>query len=108
MTSNQDILAFLKAAEDARAKEKEDDKVTRGRERQEDRDNIVKMIKIGIQKEVREALQEVEQRLGQQEQVNQELEKQVNLLVKEIETLKEAAVNNQQSNLFPAVTTGAD
>ena len=100
MTSNQDILAFLKAAEDARAKEKEEDKVTRARERQEDRDNIVKRIKIGIQKEVKEAFQEVEQRLGQQEQINQELEKQVNLLVMEVETLKEAAMNNQQSKIF--------
>ena len=33
MTSNQDILAFLQAAQDARAKEKDEDKETRARER---------------------------------------------------------------------------
>ena len=31
------------------------------------------------------------------------MERQVNFLVKEIKTLKEAAVNNQQSNVFPAL-----
>ena len=33
MTSNQDILAFLQAAQDVRAKEKDEDKETRARER---------------------------------------------------------------------------
>ena len=47
MTSNQDILAFLKAGQEAREKEKDEEKQTRARERQEDRENILEMIKIG-------------------------------------------------------------
>ena len=75
MTSNKDILAFLQADQDAKAKEKEVDKEIRARERKEDMEHILSMIKIGVEKEVKAALQETEQRLGEQEKINQELAK---------------------------------
>ena len=59
MTSNQDILAFLQAAQEAHAKEKNEDKETRARERQEDRDSILEMIKTGVQREVKAAVKEI-------------------------------------------------
>ena len=80
MTSNKDILAFLQADQDAKAKEKEVDKEIRARERKEDMEHILSMIKIGVEKEVKAALQETEQRLGEQEKINQELAKTWRLL----------------------------
>ena len=100
MTSNQDILTFLQAAQEAQAKEKDEDKKTRARERQEDRDNIMAMIKTGVQKEVKAAVKEVEERLGLQEKVNDELSRQLNSLVKNMEALQ-ASVNDQKA--FPAL-----
>ena len=100
MTSNQDILAFLKAAQDARAKEKDEDKETRARERQEDRENMLEMIKIGVQKEVKAAIKEVEERLGQQEKINEELTMQLSSLVGKMEVIQ-TSVKGQQA--FPAL-----
>ena len=74
MTSNQDILAFLTVNQEAHAKEIDEDKKTRAKERQEDRDNIKKLI--GVQKEVEAAVEDVEHRLEKQEKMNEELTKQ--------------------------------
>ena len=52
MTSNQDILIFLKADQEAKAKEKEEDMETRARERKEDREHILAMIKTGVEREL--------------------------------------------------------
>ena len=94
MTSNQDILAFLKAEQEAQTKAKEDDKVTRARERQEDRENILEMIKIGVQREVKSAMKAVDERVIQQEIVNQELTNKLNSLVQEMEQLKTSLTDN--------------
>ena len=67
MTSNSDILAFLQAAQDANAKEKEEDKLIRAQERQEDMEHILAMIQRGVQKEVRAAIKPIEERLAVQE-----------------------------------------
>ena len=100
MTSYQDILAFLQADQEARAKEKDEDKETRARERQEDRENILAMIKTGVQKEVKAAIKDVEERLGQQEKVNEELTMQLSSLVENMEAIQES-VRGQQA--FPAL-----
>ena len=60
MTSNQDILVFLKANQEAHDKEKEEDKKIRSKERQEDRENILKLIKVWVRKEVKAAVETVE------------------------------------------------
>ena len=100
MISNQDILAFLQADQDARTKEKEEDKKTRAKERQEDRENILEMVKIGVAKAVKVAMEEVELRLEHQEKINQELTKQLQSVVMEMDVLK-IAVDDQQQ--FPAL-----
>ena len=100
MTSNQDILTFLTANQEAHAKEKEEDKKTRAKERQEDRDNILKLIKIGVQKEVKAAVEDVEQRLEKQEKVNEELTKQLKSMIRDMELLKAAMVDKQT---FPSL-----
>ena len=48
MTSNLDIISFLKAVQYARAKEKEEDTELRAKKRQEDREHILAMINPGI------------------------------------------------------------
>ena len=88
MTSNMDILSFLKAEQETRAKEKEEERHLRAEERQEDRKHILEMIKTGVQIEVKAAIQPVEDRLELQEKVNQELHKQLPSLVREMELLK--------------------
>ena len=57
MTNYQDILAFLKADQVARAREKEEEKEIRARERQEDMAHILSLIKMGVEKVVKAALQ---------------------------------------------------
>ena len=100
MTSNQDILIFLKADQEAKAKEKEEDMETRARERKEDREHILAMIKTGVEREVRAAIEPVEQRLELQENLNKELFKKLNSLALEVDLLKR--VNAQQQD-FPAL-----
>ena len=102
MTSNKDILAFLQADQDAKAKEKEVDKEIRARERKEDMEHILSLIKIGVEKEVKAALQETEQRLGEQEKINQELANQLKSVVKDMEALR--AVVRDQQQAFPALS----
>ena len=88
MTTNKDIIAFLQAAQEANAKEKEEDKVTRAQERQEDMEHILAMIQRGVQKEVRAAIRPIEERLEVQEKVNQELTIQLNSALKDMELLQ--------------------
>ena len=99
MTTTEDILAFLRADQDARAKEKEEDKEIRAEERKEDMRVILDMIKQGVKKEVNAAIQEVEVRLEQQEKLNQELVIQVNSLVNELGNLKRGVKADQEA--FP-------
>ena len=103
MTSNLDILTFLKADQDAKAKEKEEDKELRARERKEDMEHILAMIKIGVEKEVRAAIEPVEERLQLQEKVNQQLFKKINSLVLELDTLKQGVDSMQQAEAFPVL-----
>jgi hypothetical protein len=101
MTSNKDILAFLQADQDARAREKEEDKGIRYRERQEDMAHILSLIKMGVEKEVKAALQETEQRMEEQEKTNKELAHQLETVVKDMEVLR-VVLRDQQA--FPALS----
>ena len=60
----------------------------------------MEMINVGVQREIKEALKEVNQRLEVQEQINVELEKQLSSVVGEMGILK-AAVENQPA--FPVL-----
>ena len=100
MTTNLDIMSFLKAAQDTHAKEKEEDREIRARERQEDMDHILAVIQRGVQKEVRAAIKPLENRLEEHEQANQELSKQFNSVLREIDLLKETVKTQQE---FPAL-----
>ena len=64
MTSNQDILSFLEADQDARAKEREEEKALRDKERIEDRQHILTMIQEGILKEVKRAISTLRGKAG--------------------------------------------
>ena len=103
MTSNDQILAFLKANQEALENDKEDDKKTRAKERQEDRDNIVRIIKLGVQQEVKKAVTGLELRLEEQEMINQKLSQDLNMMVREMEILREK-VKNEPLPALPRVT----
>ena len=84
MTTNNDILLFLKTDMDKRAKEKEEEKVLRATERKEDMEQIVTLMQKSIQREVDAAIKPLEERLEVQEYVNKELFSQVKLLKQEL------------------------
>ena len=88
MTSNQDILSFLKADKESREKEKEQERAIRLREREEDMSKISQMIKDGVKNEVQAALKPMEDRLSEQEKVTGDMGAQIGELLGEIEALK--------------------
>ena len=94
MTSNQDILAFLKSEKETRAKEREEDMM-----------KISEMIRVGVREEVKEALKPVDTRLGLQEQTTQTLASQVQTLMTEMTTLKEDVKNIADFPALPAPAT---
>ena len=85
----------MKTRQAAHDKEREEDKELRARERQEDMQYILSMIQTGVEKELRAAIQPVEERLEIQEKMNQNLSKQFDAAMEEINVLRRA-VNNQK------------
>ena len=63
MATNQDILSFLKNSQEARNREKDEEKEARSKERQEDMAQISDMIRNGVKEEVKNAIQPVEDRM---------------------------------------------
>ena len=104
MTSNLDILSFLKAAQDTQAKEKEEDRELRARERQEDMKHILALIQRGVQTEVRAVILPLEERLDAQEKVNQELTKQFESVLKEMDLLKNVKKTAGASSTISDIT----
>ena len=122
MTTNQDILSFLRVdkeakekekveekearekekeeEKEAREKEKEEEKEARSKEREEDMAKIADMIRTGVRDEVRTAIQPVEDRMVLQEKITEGLGMQINTLMREMETLKGEVKNIQE---FPAL-----
>ena len=92
MTSNQDILAFLKAEKEARVNEKEQERESRAKEREEDMKKLAEMIRKEVRDEVRDTIKPIEARLETQERASQNLGDQIKSLVTEIEALKEEVV----------------
>ena len=101
MTSNQDILAFLKSNQEKLAREKEDDRRIRASERQEDREKILELIKTGVKNEVKSAIKELELKLEQQEKVNKDLAMELESMAREMEVLR----NTVKSQSTPVTVT---
>jgi hypothetical protein len=99
MTTNQDIMGFLKKTQEDREKEKEEDRKAREIERKEDMQKILEMISIGVQKEVNSVLRPLEERLGIQEKANMEMSRQFISIKEELDALKK--VMNRQE--FPSL-----
>ena len=88
MTSNQDILAFLKSEKEAREKEKLQEAEIRAKEREQDMAKIAKMISLGVRDEVKAAVEPVKERLDDQEKTCQGLGTQIQNLMTELAGLK--------------------
>ena len=100
MTTNTDILLFLKTDMEKRATEKEEEKEIRAGERKEDMEQIVNLIQKSIQREVDAAIKPLEERLELQENVNKELFSQVKSLKQDLNLLREAVQNQEE---YPAL-----
>lgn len=107
MTTNQDILAFLKAEKEQREKEKEEEKATRQRERQEDMAKLADMIKDGVKEEVQSALKPLEDRIVGQEKRSEGLSGQVVQLLEDMEALKSQVKVAKEFPALPQPTGGA-
>ena len=99
MTTKKEILSFLKKDQEARAAEKEQEKIDRAKERKEDREHFLSVITALVDKKVKAALDPIENKLGQQEKVNKELYIKVQALGKEVKNLKQESKSQQQA--FP-------
>ena len=99
MTTNSEISSFLKKDQEARAREKEQEKIVRAQERKEDREHILGMIQKVVDKEIKAAIGPVESKLEIQERVNKELFNKLNILTKEMNHLKQELKSQQQA--FP-------
>ena len=64
MTTNIEILEFLKADREARAREKEEETVARAKERVDDMKKIEEMLKNAMKIEVMAALEPLEERMN--------------------------------------------
>ena len=88
MTTNKDIMEYLRANQEARAKEKEEDKKIRAEERKEDMEVILDMIAKRVKSEVEAATKPLEEKLEAQEKVNKDLFKQLQALQDQLNILK--------------------
>ena len=105
MTTNQDIMAYLKKSQEDRAREKEEDSKVREIERKEDMQMILEMIAIGVQKEVKSVMKPLEERLDMQEKTNMEMSRQFITIKEELEALKKV-MNGQEFPSLPSANSG--
>ena len=106
MTTNSDILSFLQASKEDHAREKEEDRVARSKERKEDMEYILAEIQKRVQNEIMTTIKPLEVRLKAQEKVNSELTLQFNTLLKEMEVIKQKLHSKQLEKEFPRLTPG--
>ena len=94
MTSNQDILAFLRADREERAREKEEEKEARAKERAEDMKKIEEMIIHGVKEEVKSVLQPVHDRIERQEKVVEDITRKFSFIMREVAALRSPVGNH--------------
>ena len=102
MTTNNEILAFLKADQEARMKEREADREQRNKERKEDIQEILKILQGRIEREVKKSIEPLETRLELQEKVNKELFEQLSIAKNNIQALQEV-LSGPHEQALPAV-----
>ena len=104
MTSNQDIMLFLKNNEENREKEKQEDMKARAAERKEDMQKILEMIAMGVKREVTSVLKPLEERLEQQEKANLDMARQFIIIKEQLEALKKVGRKEE----FPPLPVHSD
>ena len=92
MTSNEDLMTFLKNMEEKRAKEREDDKKEwreiREKERKEDREEVMKVIDKCIEEKITDVVGPLEEKTDSLVLVQGQVQAQVDMLAKELSDLK--------------------
>ena len=84
-------MTFLTAEKEVRAKEKQEDRAERMKQREEDMGRILQMIKSGVEEEVKAVLKPFQERLVEQENAVKDLTEQLSIIMKEVETMKSAS-----------------
>ena len=99
-------MAFLLAEKEARNKEKEEEKLARAKERQEDMEQIKIMIQSGVKEEVRSEIHAVveplKEKLEQQEKETSDLKKQFQQVLDQVKNIREISNNYQHFPALPA------
>ena len=107
MTSTQDIMTFLTAEKEARAKEKQEDRAERMKEREEDMGRILEMIKSGVEEEVKAVLKPFQEILGEQEKAVKDLTEKLSIIMREMDTMKSTAScqgDTPAGNIYPCLS----
>ena len=99
MTSNEDLMGFLQKMEEKRTKEQEELAEMRKKERQEDREEMVKLMDNCLGEKVLEAMAPFKERTEKVEKVQLEMKEQVSLLMDEMRSVNEKlGKESEQSN----------
>ena len=92
MTSNEDLMKFLKNMEEKRAKEREDDKeesrAIREKERKEDKEEFMKVIDKCIVEKITDVVLPLEEKTESLKVAQGRVQEQVDMLAKELSDLK--------------------
>ena len=94
-------MAFLRADREERSREKEKEKVARAKERAEDMSKIEEMIKHGVQEELESVIQPLQDRLNSQDKAVEDMTRQLDFIMKEVEVLRARSGNSQDDTLLP-------
>ena len=101
MTSNDDLMEFMKNMEKKRSQENEELAEIRRRERLEDREEIAKLIDKKIDEKVEKAIAPFKDKNDKVEQVQLEMKEQVSHLLEQMELVQEKLKNSESVGSNP-------
>ena len=107
MTSNEDLMKFLKNMEEKRAKEREDDKeesrAIREKERKEDKEEFMKVIDKCIVEKITDVVLPLEEKTESLKVAQGRVQEQVDMLAKELSDLKAKKDQHSANNDFESL-----
>ena len=89
MTSNDDLMSYLKKMEEKRLKEKEEDAEMRKKEKEIDREEMVKLMNSCVEQKMSEMVVPLKERTDKVEKVQLEMQGQMNRLMEQMKVVKE-------------------
>ena len=89
MTSNEDLMSYLKKMEEKREREKQEEAELRKQERAVDREEMVKLMNKCMEEKVSEIVAPIEKRTDKVEQVQSEMKDQMEILIEQMKVVND-------------------